>query len=81
MIDTPRWRRGNRRPRAALLQTAADLAPSNHPSRACAGPGARSAKGPRGVRLKIAKAVSRPASARAGGGSRTRAANNAMTSS
>ena len=55
----PLRRRGNRRLRAVLLQTADNLAQCNHYFRAQAAAWARAGKDPRWVRVKIAKRFSR----------------------
>jgi transposase len=55
----PLHRRGNRRLRAVLMQTADNLVQCNHYFRARAGQWARAGKDPRWVRVKVAKIVSR----------------------
>jgi transposase len=55
----PRRRRGNRRLRAVLMQTADNLAQCNHYFRARAAPWHRAGKDPRWLRVKIAKIFSR----------------------
>ena len=55
----PLRRRGNRRLRAVLMQTADNLAQCNHYFRACAAAWQRVGKDPRWLRVKIAKIFSR----------------------
>ena len=71
LVDCPNGplrRRGNRRLRAVLMQTADNLAQSNHHFRARAEQWARLGKDPRWVRVKIAKTFSRLAFAMVAGG-------------
>jgi hypothetical protein len=55
----PLRRRGNRRLRAVLMQTADNLVQCNHYFRARAGQWTRAGKDPRWVRVKVAKIFSR----------------------
>jgi transposase len=55
----PLRRRGNRRLRAVLMQTAANLVQSNHYFQARAEPWTRAGKDPRWIRVKVAKIFSR----------------------
>jgi len=59
----PLRRRGNRRRRAVLRQTADNLVQSNHYFQARADQGTRAGKDPRWVRVKVAKILSRHACA------------------
>ena len=70
LVDAPNGplrRRGNRRLRAVLMQTADNLAQCNHHFRARAEQWYRAGKDPRWVRVKIAKIFSRLAFALVGG--------------
>lgn len=64
----PLRRRGNRRLRCVLMQTADNLVKSNHHFRAHAEIWRKSGKDPRWIRVKVAKALSRLAFAMVSGG-------------